>query len=46
MEFPVYLIGFEILTEMTMKSGIVLDMTACSAVEFRQYFRRTFCLHL
>jgi hypothetical protein len=44
--FPNCFAGFEILTEMELKSTVLLDVTPYRAVNVHENFGGTYCLHL
>jgi hypothetical protein len=42
----VKIIGFEVITAVTMKNSVFLDITLCSPMKVNQCFGGTYCLHL
>jgi hypothetical protein len=40
------IIGYEVITAVTMMSSVVWDITLCSAAKVNQSFGGTYCFHL
>jgi hypothetical protein len=43
--FNIYILGFEVLTAVVMKSSVFWDITPCSPLKVNQRFRGTCCFH-